>query len=433
VNPLDPSSFATPPAEPAAAPAASAEPALPPGTQAALDALNSGDHDEFTRRAQAAFDTNRAAYSDFTSQVKPALDAQGLSLVRGPGGDVSLEQKSPSTLPAAQRVTAPEVSTPAQASAAEPASQATEHPASEPAPEAATPAEPSAEPAAHEPFVPTPEQPYEHNVAGYPLDDAQQALVHQGITDTVPLSTDEQGKNPASWQTFDDGTKGISKPEELANRADPDASRNPDGTPAYGPLYVNDLAAYNTDRAFGFGLVPTTAPFDAGPAGGGIGSIQAQVPGIGTDTSNYSLEDQQRMGVLDYVMGNADRHLDNWRTTDDGRPGAIDNSYSFPQSTNDAQLRSDFVFNTVNQPISDEVMNQVNSVDPEDLRQSLLSAGLHPDAAQGAVDRLTEIQTNRTITLENWKGSMMSSDFSRIASSPSDPWRDTNMQQQRRP
>ena len=173
-----------------------------------------------------------------------------------------------------------------------------------------------------------------------------------------------------------------------------------------GDLARRELAAYRVDSMLGFDLVPPAALIK-GPKGYGDGVVMQFVESApGRSYGHYHRADQQRMGVLDYIIGNTDRHVGNYRTLMvDGRPRpvAIDHAQSFPESPDGLYgIRSDFTKAHLNQTLDRDVLQAVKSLHPDRLRAGLQDAGLSDKAVDGAVSRLQEIQRSGKITKENW-------------------------------
>lgn len=163
--------------------------------------------------------------------------------------------------------------------------------------------------------------------------------------------------------------------------------------------WKREVAACELDRLLNMNVVPETVAVsdpELGPA-----SLQSDVPTLGKPLSGYSAEDIDRMAVMDYVMGNTDRHPDNYLTFEDGRPAAIDNGYSFPVDGSDP-IKSDFVVERLDQPLSSTVLNELNSAEPEHLAGVLRECGIESSAIEGCLARLQEVRDHRMIVGSSW-------------------------------
>lgn len=269
-----------------------------------------------------------------------------------------------------------------------------------------------------------------------PLDPAQQDLVNHALAqDPQPIggSTNVNGVHEV---TFDNGSVGFFKAAS-AEAQHLKGSDNP-----YGDFYKNEIGAYQVDQALGLGLVPTTAPFvgpdSLGDQGKGIGSIQAMVqpPNDRMAPTDYSAVDQQKMAVLDYVIGNGDRHGANWLTQASPNdplapaPAAIDNGMAFPTEIHQGVgLRSDFVNNALNKPLDPSVLDAVNNVNQGALEQKLADSGISQQGIDLAMARLNEIKSNGMITGSAFQGgSFMSGDgkqWTQDSSQPVAQWGDS--------
>lgn len=196
-----------------------------------------------------------------------------------------------------------------------------------------------------------------------------------------------------------------------------------------GHLAAREVSASRLDEALGFGRVPPTGFVD-GPFGRGSSQhwvhstmshgyrelLRQKAQGVPTTRQEkmtaalealrrYPKVQREQMAVLDYVMGNTDRHMDNFRTGRDGDIVAIDNSLSFPE-TPDSRfgIRSPFVWEFRNVELSEEVLARVRAVDLDQLRAAWTDAGLSVKAINGAMDRLVEIRTHGAITGDAWPG-----------------------------
>ncbi len=185
----------------------------------------------------------------------------------------------------------------------------------------------------------------------------------------------------------------------------PDAAGRGDVTPP-GTGWKREVAACDADRLMGLGVVPETVAVDDPESG--RASLQDDAPGFARPLSQYEAEDVDRMAVLDYVVGNTDRHGANFRTQGDGRPAAIDNGYAFPTSP-EVPIKSDFVVQRLDTPLSDEVVASVQACDPADLQAMLRRDGIEESAIAGCITRLHEVQDNGMITGDAWSGGIVTS------------------------
>lgn len=226
------------------------------------------------------------------------------------------------------------------------------------------------------------------------LSEAEQALRARRIIGSRLLNPD--GHANAGYRVkFDDGTSGAYKPivgEDASLRQ---------GIP--GDLANREVTASWVNEMFGFDRVPTTTMVD-GPHG--PGSVQQWVEGDDSlPHDQYPRVQQEQMAVFDYVIGNTDRHLNNYLTDSGGNIVAIDHGYSFPESPDPRYgIRSDFVGKNLNTPLSDEVMGSVRTVDPDQMRSMLQAAGLSEPAIDGVIARLNEVRARGMITGEAWPG-----------------------------
>lgn len=140
------------------------------------------------------------------------------------------------------------------------------------------------------------------------------------------------------------------------------------------------------------------------------GSLQAEVPLEPRPLDSYAAGDIDRMAVLDYVIATSDRHSENYRTSEDGRPYAIDNSLSFPESSVDP-IVSEFVVRRLGQPLDAGVLDGIRSVDDFHVDRVLAPCGISSEARAGVISRLHEVQEAGSITGEAWPGEIVDADL----------------------
>ncbi|MGW5381685.1 hypothetical protein [Nocardia sp. NPDC003963] len=243
------------------------------------------------------------------------------------------------------------------------------------------------------------------------------------------------------------GARTVYKPSYLENLVD---ARS--GLPwrygiprGFGQHAARENAAYRVDEALGFGRIPPTTVVEKGPYGPGSNQVWIlSSPGhalaawsrrTAADKKNamkawensssgkerdaiyadwvrpnkeYPQVQREQMAVLDYVIGNTDRHWNNYRTGRDGEIVAIDHAFSFPESPDPRYgIRSDFVKEFRHRELGAEVLDSVRAVDLDGLRTALRDTGLSDKAVDGALDRLMEVRTHGKITGENWPGDIL--------------------------
>lgn len=198
-----------------------------------------------------------------------------------------------------------------------------------------------------------------------------------------------------------DGQRGFLKPEaeENANIAEYEMLRAdvPKGTE-----WRREVAAFELDRAAGLGLVPETVVRHEPELGFDNASLQAEVPRGPMPVRAYSEEDADGMAALDYVLGNTDRHNQNYMTQADGRPAAIDNGLTFPESDTDG-IRSQWVAERLGRELDPAVVDKFRAVDDRALADYWSGLGIGERAIDGARARLHEVQTGK-ITGMAWRG-----------------------------
>lgn len=224
---------------------------------------------------------------------------------------------------------------------------------------------------------------------------SEQLLRAKTVDSYSPLSL-AANANDVFEANFDDGSKGVYKPaqgEAFGLRIDI----------PHGELWKREVAASRLDDLLGFDLVPMTTVWDGHQ---GVGSMQNWSEGSNPGrrpVNTYDDSEVERMAVFDYVIGNTDRHRNNYLTDPDGHIVAIDHGCAFPEGETDP-IRSDFVAEKFRNPISSETLKAVRRVDLSVLNEVLRSAGLNDDAVSGAEARIKEIQENGAITGQSWPG-----------------------------
>jgi Phosphatidylinositol 3- and 4-kinase len=129
--------------------------------------------------------------------------------------------------------------------------------------------------------------------------------------------------------TFDDGTKALFKPESGAVGCR-------FNIPQHNGSYMNterELGAWQVAKIVG--MDDLVAPVVARDVGGQRGALLKWIDGknaIMVRNPYDGKRDSLRAAVFDYVIGNTDRHDDNWIVTPKGKLGLIDHGLAFPES-----------------------------------------------------------------------------------------------------
>lgn len=166
------------------------------------------------------------------------------------------------------------------------------------------------------------------------------------------------------------------------------------------------LASFEIDKALGLGVVPDVRLLrnELGEA-----SLQDHAPRPGLLLSQYDSVDVERMAVLDYVTGQTDRHDENYATTKDGRPAAIDNGLCLSVSQADS-IRSSFVSACFGKDLSPQVVERLRMTDRGALTVELCRMGIGESVVHGAIARLDEIVKEGRISGSAWLGHIYSGD-----------------------
>lgn len=175
--------------------------------------------------------------------------------------------------------------------------------------------------------------------------------------------------------------------------------------------WKREIAASQLNEILELDVVPTTVGMRLESTDEPLtGSLQAEVPHEARTLDSYAANDIDRMAVLDYVIATSDRHTENYRTSENGRPLAIDNSFSFPESSADP-IRSDFVVQRLGQPLDTGVLEDIRSADDVHIDRVLAACGISPEARNGVLSRLHEVQEAGAITGDAWEGKIVTADL----------------------
>ncbi|MFQ6398137.1 hypothetical protein ACLMAJ_32445 [Nocardia sp. KC 131] len=244
---------------------------------------------------------------------------------------------------------------------------------------------------------------------GYQRSAVEENMAARRLTDNLEQPEDMRddiGKSTTHVELVgsDDGESNIYKPirgEDGSDEIYEQYMKQP------GALTSREIAAYRLDEHLGFGRIPPTAMtegriFNGKPRGRGM--IQQFVKStFGRKyIKAYPEVQQQQMAVLDYVMGNWDRHAGNYRSVDRDHHldvVAIDHGRSFPESHRplDIKVRSEFVAAHKGKTLDEDILRSIRDVDQDRLRAGLGDAGLSSHAIDGALERLNQIKNTGMI------------------------------------
>lgn len=167
----------------------------------------------------------------------------------------------------------------------------------------------------------------------------------------------------------------------------------------HGEYAKREVAAYRVNELLGFRLVPPTAMIDGSK---GPGSNQRFVPSRPAKaTDKYDELQSQQMAVLDYIIGNLDRLVRNYRVAPNGDLVAIDHGSSFPEKPG-LGIRSNFVDKFRNAPLDGNVLKHLDAVDVKVFSEALRDLELSERAIGGALERLNEVRSQRRIAGDHW-------------------------------
>jgi hypothetical protein len=151
------------------------------------------------------------------------------------------------------------------------------------------------------------------------------------------------GVNTTKLITLEDGTQGVFKPQS----GEAEGMR---GNVPSGEYYLREAAASDVAEVLGVDdIVPPVVVRSLSSEG--VGSVHQYINdtlhtgGYYGDANEVDDPDHDRIAAFDYVIGNEDRHSNNWLRDDDAtRVVLIDHGLSFP-TDNDGYFRSEFTTN----------------------------------------------------------------------------------------
>ncbi|MEO7164291.1 MAG: hypothetical protein ABI041_15325 [Bdellovibrionia bacterium] len=158
-----------------------------------------------------------------------------------------------------------------------------------------------------------------------------------------------------------------------------------------------EVAAYKIDQLLNLNLVPLTIPYSYE---GVDGSLQVFIQDKSTGGYRFSYQ-FRRMLLLDYLIGNTDRHMDNWMCTTSGFQAiAIDNAFASGKSEVGAEPRFDSNSGMIFEPTCRRFflkrLDEATKARLLDLRDEVVSEALldilDPEAVELILGRLHQLQ-----------------------------------------
>ena len=180
-----------------------------------------------------------------------------------------------------------------------------------------------------------------------------------------------------------------------------------------GPQYPREEAAYLIDRALDYYLVPMAYVTEANDERGAVLSYVRNA-GKYKDAQDYSQDWVVRAGVLDYLLGNLDRHTGNWLTHPDNadRPILIDNGMALPDKTG-GNVHSPFTELVMQRTLPSDILDSLDSLnhllDKHAFREKLVAL-VGPEAVAQLQSRLNAVLKAGEIPGNTWGSAKQSTE-----------------------
>ena len=209
------------------------------------------------------------------------------------------------------------------------------------------------------------------------------------------------------------GIKGVNKTYKLTNKKGDHfcfkpASQEHTSRWRYVPAHSQfrrERCAYLIDQKLGFGIVPETKIIKFK---GEIGSIQEWVDAEHTPDitlQKYSTTTIWKVGLLDLLIGQIDRHKNNWLDYDH-TVAAIDNGFSMPISAqaNDPRsvILSRFAFRIWNKEIPQKFLDRIKLLKDTGFQKHIKNL-LEPQAFQLFLRRVNELLNTNVAKVSGYR------------------------------
>jgi len=161
-------------------------------------------------------------------------------------------------------------------------------------------------------------------------------------------------------------------------------------------FYVREAAAYELDKMLGVGLVPPTIIMDID---GDVGSAQYFVKAVNGALKHQwkntvPIDQLTKAALLDYLMFNLDRHLNNFMIDADNNLILIDNGLAFPKYEAGAGYDTPFgnIISGEHETVPPEIYKRMEKARLEgSIEQKFLGMGLEQSAVDGLVNRWNRV------------------------------------------
>ncbi|MEU2034657.1 alpha/beta hydrolase [Nocardia amamiensis] len=181
---------------------------------------------------------------------------------------------------------------------------------------------------------------------------------------------------------------------------------------------VREVARYRRDLLLGYGHVPPTIAWTGRYGAGSLQELVRVLPS--SPVSAYSLAERHAVAIGVYIDADQD-HNDYLTAAGDARRprGSLvihDGEHTAPLDTSRIGIRSSFVVDALHESLHPDPLAAARELHPDALRAVLTELGIEPEAVDGEIRRLAEIQTDGVISGREWPGRIR--DVPRITAAP---------------
>ncbi|WP_454198581.1 sigma-70 family RNA polymerase sigma factor [Nocardia sp. Marseille-Q1738] len=169
---------------------------------------------------------------------------------------------------------------------------------------------------------------------------------------------------------------------------------------------VREVARYRRDLLLGYGHVPPTIAWTGRYGAGSLQELVRVLPSA--PLPEYSLAQRHAVAIGVYIDADQD-HNDYLTAAGDARRprGSLvihDGEHTSPLDTSRIGIRSSFVVDALHESLHPDPLAAARELHPDALRAVLTELGIEPEAVDGEIRRLGEIQTDGVISGREWPG-----------------------------